>query len=88
MLVFPSMLITAALAAGIKVPSEDFDEENLDSIKEDYPHFVVFCHLQLNRRMSPGEHWENAKIIAKIPEKDLKAMMLEDFLKLGLHYST
>ena len=87
MMAFPSMLLEPAAQAGMSHPTGDFDEENLDSIKEEYPHFFIFCQLQLGRRMEPGEHWENAKVIAKIPTKELVKMTVEDFRKRGVQIS-
>ena len=84
MLVFPSMLISVAERVGMAVPPKDFDEDNLELIKEDFPHFVVFCNIQLCRRMHPNEHWENAEAIVKIPVEELKTMLLGDYLKYGV----
>lgn len=83
MFAFPSMLTRAAEQAGMKAPSdEDADSDNFN--KEDYPHFWVFCLLQLNRPMQPGEHWDNAKVIAEIPEDKLKSMTPVDFVQAGV----
>ena len=81
MMLFPSMLVPAAELAGIKVPEnpDDFD-------KNQFPHFAVFCTLQLARPMQSGEHWENAEIIAKITEQDVKTKDLEFFLGKGLRW--
>lgn len=66
MLVFAGMIAKAAQDAGMKVP----DNPDGDWSPKEYPHFHVFCNVQLARPMvSPGEHWENAKIVAAIPEK-------------------
>lgn len=82
MFIFPSMLVPAAEKAGMKVPPKPDDFKTAE-----FPHFRVFCQLQLCRPMQPGEHWENAKIIAAIPEKELKTLRLQGFLKKGLRYS-
>jgi len=81
MMAFPGMLVGAAEKAGMKVPP---DPDNF--LAEEYLHFQVFCILQLWRPIKWGEHWENAEIIASIPEEELKTMTLEDFLDKGLHY--
>lgn len=82
MIAFPSMLISAAQNAGMAYP------KNPDKYsKNKYPHFFVFCHLQLGRRMQMGEQFTNAEIIAKIPVEELKTMELTDFLAKGLIYS-
>lgn len=60
MIAFQSMLVQAALEAGMKV-SEDVEEDPKEY--PDYPHFDVFSKTQLCRRMtSPGEHWGNAVV--------------------------
>jgi hypothetical protein len=81
MMAFPSMLINAAEKAAMKVPP-DAD----DFLAKDYPHFAVFCALQLNRPVHHGEHWENAKIIAAVHEDKIMTNTLEDFLALGLRW--
>lgn len=83
MFAFPSMLVPAAEAAGMKVPP---DPDKFDRNK--YVHFAVFCTLRLCRPMQMGEHWENAKIIAAVHENDLKLMTLQDFLQLGLRWQS
>jgi hypothetical protein len=85
MMGFEGMLVDAAIAAGMKVPP---DPDNTPYRKEDFPHFWVFCRLQLNRAIQWGEHWENAKVIANIPEEKLKTMTLEHFIAEGLRIQT
>lgn len=86
MLVFESMIAKAAQEAGMKVPPDELlDEEKPENYTEEYPHFHCFCVLQLGRAMTgPTEHWENAKVIAAIPEEQLKTMKVEDFAKAGV----
>lgn len=86
MLAFPSMLIKPAKAAGMKVPdlsaSEDWDEN-------EFPHFTVFCAVQLCRPMKmDGEHWRNAYIIAAVPDDLIESVTLQDLLSRGLEYQT
>lgn len=83
MFAFPGMLVPAAEKAGMKVPP---DADNYEP--NEFPHFAVFCILQLGRRMVMGEHWENAKIIAAMSEEEVKTACLEDFLAKGLSWST
>ena len=83
MLVYPTMLVKSATDAGMKVPP---DPDNFDA--NEFPHFEVFCQVQLNRPMNVlNEHWENAKIIAGISEDDIRKVRLADLLALGLSYS-
>lgn len=84
MLAFPSMIAKAAEEAGMKVP------ENPDDFSpHEFPHFQVFCSVQLGRRMnSMVEHWENAKVIAAIPDDEIKQVSVDDLIKLGLSWST
>lgn len=83
MIAFPGMLVTAAKNAGMKVPK---DPDNFDASR--YPHFSVFCAVQLCRRMRPGEHFENAEIIARIPNDKIQTVTLTDLLAKGLIFAT
>ena len=85
MLAFPEMLTHAAEQAGMAVPNFD---ENKDWNPEEYPHFTVFCNIQLGRPMRPGEHWDNAKVIAQIPEDRIRQITLEEMIGMGLHIIT
>lgn len=80
MIVFPEMLVEAARQAKMKVPA---DPENYDQKK--YLHWHVFCAIQLCRSTRPGEHWDNAKIIAKLPVKRVMNITLAELLELGIH---
>ena len=83
MLAFPEMIVPAAKKAGMKVPK---DANDFDSNK--YPHFCVFCIVQLCRPMLRlDEHWNNAKIIAAIPEDKIRTVTLEQLLAKGLGYA-
>ena len=83
MIAFPSTLVPAAKKAGIKCPETP---DNFDKGK--FPHFHCFCILQLARRMEPGEHWHNAKVISEIPVDELREMTIEQFITKGLKYSS
>jgi hypothetical protein len=79
MLAFASMLIRPAEAAGIPIPP-DLDKFN----DEDFIRWNIFCHMQLGQSMpSPGIHWENAKVIAAIPEDKLKTITPREILDMG-----
>lgn len=81
MLAFPTMLVSAAEEAGIKVPPDpdDFDAKA-------FPHFAVFCNAQLGRPMSAGAHWGNAFVVAKIPDDQIQKITVADLLNLGWQY--
>jgi len=56
-------LISAAIAAGIKTPSEISSNDPASSY-----HWDLFCAAQLDRPLvSNDSHYKNAKIIAKVP---------------------
>jgi hypothetical protein len=81
MIVFESLLMKPASDAGMKVP----DDPDKGFSAHEFPHFQVFCTLQLARPMSsPSQHWENAKIIAAVPEDKIRTMKLDDFVALGV----
>jgi hypothetical protein len=81
MLMFPSMLIPAAKKAGMKVPTFNKGKEQFNADK--YPHFNLYCNAQLNRPITWGNHWENAKIIAGIPEEELRTITWDKLESLG-----
>ena len=80
MIALPSVLANTADKAGIIVPE---DPDNFDP--EDYPHFYVFCCVQLGKAMKdPAEHFFNAKIIADLTEEQVKAVTLNELISKGL----
>lgn len=83
MLAFPAMLIPAATEAGMPVPE---DADNYDS--NEFPHFYVFCAVQLGRPMNPGEHWDNAKVIAAVPEEVIRFVSVDYLVRNGLSWQT
>ncbi len=82
-MVFPVMLVSSAEEAGIAVPP---DPDKFDA--EAFPHFQVFCTVQLGRRMTPGEDFGNARVIAALGLKEIKTITLEGLIAKGLVYST
>lgn len=80
MIAFPSLLLGPASEAGMKVPA------NPDEFAPDeFPHFQVFCNWQLGRPMPwPTTHWENAKIVAAIPEADIRTITVERLMAAGV----
>ena len=56
MIIFAGLLIPAAVDAGMKAPDhETLDEDNLEALRDEFPHFYVFCQMQLARPMQSGE---------------------------------
>lgn len=91
MIAFPSMLIGAAELANMKIPpnADDYHEGGIkqEKLRQDFPHFYCFCVLQLGKPVRyHGEHWDNAKIIAAVPDDKIMTLKLEDFLDLGLNW--
>ena len=79
MIAFPAMLVGPAEEAGMKVPP---DADNFDI--NEYPHFGVYCNCQLGAALPrPTSHWHNAKVIAEIPEDQIKTVSIIDLLGLG-----
>jgi hypothetical protein len=88
MIAFPSMLVGPAKSAGMKVPPDDKVDE-FQKIKDEFPHFFVFCLIQLGMPMrTMTEHWENAKVIAEIPEDEIMKVNLLDLINKGLRINT
>ena len=80
MIAFPGILAAAAEQAGMKVPP---DAENFKPA--DYPHFHVFCTVQLGAPMPrPDAHWENAKLIASLGPRKIKTVTYQQLLDMGL----
>lgn len=90
MIAFASMLIRPAEEAGMKCPTyQALKDKNDEFNPEKFPHFAVFCNVQLGQAMpSWTAHWENAKIIAAIPEDKIRTITLPELLALGLHIKT
>ena len=80
MIAFPEMLIAPAEKAGMAVPP---DSENFD--REEYPHFAVFCAVQLGASMpTPVAHWDNTKVIAAVPEDKIRIITFKQLIANGL----
>lgn len=85
MLAYPEMLIDAAKQAGMRCPTDGKPIEVDEGLKARFPHFWVFCVLQLVRPVTyHGEHWENAKVIATIPLPRMLKMTFADFTAEGV----
>ena len=81
MIAFPEMLVDSATKAGIKVPSDVTEYD-----KNTYPHWYVFCTLQLGQPMPYWSvHYDNAKVIAGISDDKLKKLTLDEVVALGFN---
>jgi len=79
MIAFPSMLIYPAKNAGMKVPE---DADNYDP--NEFPHFHVFCTVQIGApHPYAGCHFDNAKIIAALSDKEIKEITYEELMDNG-----
>jgi hypothetical protein len=84
MIAFPGMLVKPAEKAGMKVPD---DPDNFSP--GDFVHFTVFCNMQIGASMPyPSCVWDNAEVLAAIPEDELKTMLWCDIVARGYHVST
>jgi len=80
MLVFPGMIAESARQAGMKVPADPDGKWS----PEDYPHFHVFCNMQLCRSLADfGAHWDNAKVIAALSDEDVRKVTKDDLISRG-----
>lgn len=80
MIAFPSLLVEPARQAGISVP-EDVDNYN----PMEYKRWHLYMIVQLGASMpSPGSHWNNARVIAAIPEDELMTIAFGELVELGL----
>jgi len=88
MLVFASQLIHVARKAGMKVPVLEKADEEFDG--KEYPHFQVFCRVQLCRPIDWTDPEHNAKVIADISDEAIKEITLEGLINRGLriHFSS
>lgn len=81
MIAIPSILAVAAKKAGIKVPE---DPDKFLEQKTEFPHFYVFCAIQLGTSMPyPGVHFDNAKVIAEIPDSQIHTITYTELQALG-----
>lgn len=80
MIAFPEMLVGPARQAGITVPDnvEDYD-------KEQFPHWIVYLTAQqLGTGLPcPAAQFDNARVIAAIPEDRIRKTTMADLIALG-----
>jgi hypothetical protein len=80
MFAFPEMFRSAAEAVKIKVPK---DTDNYDP--NECPHWAVFTRACFGQPMPyPGCHFDNAKVIAQIPEDKIKEVTFDQLIENGL----
>lgn len=84
MIAFAGMCVKPAQDAGMAVPE---DPENFD--KEVHPHFHVFTACQLGASMPyPGVVFDNAKVVAAIPEKEIRFITWTELEARGFSVGT
>lgn len=82
MILFPAMLANCAKDAGIKLP-KDVNAEDFDS--EEFPHWKVYLAVQLGASLPhPRAHWENARVVAEIPDDKIREITYNQLLERGL----
>ena len=88
MLAFPCMITHFAKEAGMKIPDLSEGKDEFDG--KEYPHFQVFCNVQLCRPMDMGggEPDHNAKVIMEFSEEEIKEVTLENLLLKGLRWQS
>ncbi len=82
---FPNQLLGPAKSVGMDCPEDPdsyFDKE--DILQRDYPHFWVFCQLQLGRETTKEMVYHNAAVIQGIPNSRLFWMTLSEYIDAGL----
>ena len=80
MFILPDMLRPHLDGVAIKQP-DDF--ENYDA--NEFPHFHVFLMLHLARPIDVAAISENARIIASIPDDEIRTITIQELLDLGMH---
>ncbi len=89
MIAFPSMLLAPAEKAGIPVPSKEKLDSKEGFDEKKYLRFHIFCCVQLGQSMPDAHsHWDNAHVIAQIPEEKLKSITFGELIEMGLRIST
>lgn len=84
MIAFPNILASYAKDVGMSVPN--VPEEFLEN-REEYPHFAVYCLLQLGTSMPNAMSARtNAEVIASIPVEEVTTMTLADFEARGFEH--
>lgn len=74
MIAFPGLLVNPAKEAGIEVPPDD-EVKSGEYDVEKFLRWHIFATCQLGTPMpSPSSHWDNAKVVAALPEDRLKTI--------------
>lgn len=79
MISFPSILLSHARNAGMKIPRnvDDYDAAQ-------YPHFYVYSCIQVGRPIIGESHIRNAEIIAAVPQNKIEKITFKELRKLGV----
>jgi hypothetical protein len=84
MIAFPTILASYAREAGMSVPD---DPDQFMEQREEFPHFAVYCLLQLGTSMPNAMSARtNADVIAALPAEEIKTMTLADFEARGFEH--
>ena len=76
---FPKMFANHIMDSDLKQP-QDFDNYN----PEEYPHFHVFMLLHLANPIDVMTLKDNANIIAKVSDEEIKNITIEQLFNMGL----
>jgi hypothetical protein len=84
MIAFPTILASYAKEAGMTVPE---DPDKFMEQREQFPHFAVYCLLQLGTSMPNAlSARTNADVIAALSAEEIKTMTLADFEARGFEH--
>ena len=76
-------LVVDSREAGISVPPDPFYFDPTE-----YPHFWLFCMVQMGRPFRHAEPRHNAKVIATIQDKDLYTITMSELMDKGLWFAS
>lgn len=88
-LFFAGMLRPPAEAAGIKVPIGEDGKVDENYKPQEYPHWHVYCAIQLGAALPSWDApWENARIIGRLTDDEVKTVDFNGLMAEGLRIST
>lgn len=86
MIATTTLLVKPAEQAGIKIPGDPTLWNEKDPR---YLRWTVFCNAQIGRSLPhPTAHWDNALVISRIPENELKELTMEQLVAKGFQLGT